>query len=357
MTERLAGEGSAALDVDALLREAVRRGASDVHIAAEAPPVLRINGALERLPWPAVPPAQAEALVRRLANPEQLGRLERDGGVDFAYGVPGLGRFRVVAYRQRGSVSLAIRPIPWRVPSLEELGAPAAVADLARRPSGLVVVAGRPGSGTSTTAAAMVDLINRERAAHVVTLEEPVEYLHRHQRGIVDQREIGLDSPSFAHGLRTAARSDPDAVLVGDLRDAETAHLSLTLAGNGRLVLAVVRQPDVAHALDYLVTLFPPEAQAQVAWQLAAVLEGGTAQALLPRADGRGRVAAFEVLVATPAVRSLVREGRRHQIPALLRAGARHGMRSLEAAARELVAEGIVRPEDVPPPPGAAREG
>ena len=349
----------AAADLDALLREATGAGASDIHVAVEVPPVLRVDGALRRCAAPPVGVGEPEAVLARLASPEQVECLRQHGEVDFSYSLPGVGRFRVAAYRQRGSISLAMRPIPWKVPELADLDAPEQVAALARRTSGLVLVTGRAGSGKSTTAAAMVDLINRERAAHVITLEDPVEFLHRHRSSIVNQREIGVDSAGFAQALRAAARSNPDVLAVGDLRDAETVALALTAAGTGQLVLAAVRQPDAVTALEYVVGLFPGEQQAQVSWQLAAVLEGAIGQVLVPRADARGRVAAFEVVLATPAVRTLVREGKRQQIPALVRAGARHGMRTLEASWLDLCARGVCSP-DAPPPfpspePGAGR--
>jgi twitching motility protein PilT len=345
--------GGWAVDVDALLRAAAEAGASDVHVAVEVPPVLRVHGALRRLDMPAVAAGEPEALLERLASPEQVERLQRCGEVDFSYSLPGVGRFRVAAYRQRGSVSLALRPIPWTVPQLEDLGAPPQAAELALRPHGLVLVAGRAGSGKSTTMAAMVDRINGERAAHVITLEDPVEFLHRHRRSIVNQREIGVDCPDFAQALRAAARSNPDVVVVGELRDAEATSLVLSAAASGQLVLAAVRQPDIAAALDFLVRLFPPEQQGQVCWQLAAVLQGALGQLLLPRADGAGRVAAYEVLLATAPVRTLLREGKAQQLPALMRAGARQGMCTLQAAWQALCAQGACDPELPPPLPAA----
>jgi len=339
------------VDLDALLRDAALAGASDIHIAVEAPPVLRVDGALIRHGQAVVSAADAEAAVRHLASAEQTQRLRTQGEVDFSYSLPGVGRFRVSAFRQRGSVSLAIRPIPSRVPDLAELGVPDGVAELARRDGGLVLVVGRAGAGKSTTLAAMVELINRERAAHVITLEDPVEYLHRHKQSLVNQREMGVDSPGFPQALRAAIRQNPDVIVIGEVREPETAALALVAASTGHLVIATVRQPDCATALDFLVGLFPAAQQAQTAWQLAAVLEGAVAQVLLPRRDGKGRVAAFEILVGTPAVRTLVRDGKRQQLPMLLRTGARHGMRALDQAWRDLVERGVVSATDPPPFP------
>lgn len=339
------------MDLDALLREATGAGASDILLAVESPPVLRVDGALLRQGEVVLSPAEAEAALDHLATTEQVERLRVQGEVDFSYSLPGVGRFRVSAFRQRGSISLALRPIPSRVPDLQELGVPEGVRELARRESGLVLVVGRAGSGKSTTLAAMVELINRERAAHVITLEDPVEYLHRHKRSLVNQREIGVDSPGFPQALRAAIRHNPDVIVVGEVREPETAGLMLVAAGTGNLVIATVRQADCATALDHLVGLFPAPQQAQIAWQLAAVLEGATAQVLLPRSDGRGRVAAFEILVGTPAVRTLIRDGKRQQLPTLLRTGARHGMRALDQAWRDLVERGLVSAAEPPPFP------
>ncbi len=337
------------LDLDALLRDATAQGASDIHVAVEVPPVLRISGALVRQGSEALTVADCDAALGHLATEEQAGRLQERGEVDFSYSLSGVGRFRVAAFRQRGSVSLAIRPIPSRLPDLRELHTPDAVVALALRPSGLIVLAGRAGSGKSTTMAAMVDCINRERAAHVITLEDPVEYLHRHRRSVINQREIGVDSLGFPQALRAALRQNPDVIVVGEVRDADTAQLALTAAGMGPLVIAVVRQPDTASALEYLVGLQPPEQQGQASWQLASVLEGAVAQVLLPRRDGAGRVAVFEVLMATPAVRTLVREGKRQQLPSLVRAGIRHGMRTLDQSWRDLVEQGLLDDGEIPP--------
>lgn len=337
------------LDLDALLRQATEAGASDIHLAVESAPILRVNGELKRQGDAVVSVADTDAALRHLAAAEHLERFHQQGEADFSYSLPGVGRFRVSAFRQRGSVSLAIRPIPSRVPDLRELGAPEGVAALARRESGLVLIVGRAGSGKSMTLAAMVELINRERAVHVITLEDPVEYLHRHKRALINQREIGVDSLGFPQALRAAIRQNPDVIVIGELREAETAAMALTAAGTGHLVIATLQQPDCAASLDYLVGLFPSEQHVQISWQLAGVLEGAVAQVLLPRRDGQGRVAAFEVLMGTPAVRTLVREGKRQQLTTLLRAGVRHGMRSLDQSWRDLVERGLLDDGEIPP--------
>ncbi len=348
--------GPSGVEIDALLREAVAAEASDLHLSAEAPPMLRVQGELIRQGEQVLSAATAERALAALAPAGVLARLAAVGEVDFSYSLPGVGRFRVAAYRQRGSVCLAIRPIPSRIPDLDELGAPPIAAGWARQRSGLVLIAGRAGAGKSTTLAAMVEAINRERSAHVIALEDPVEYLHRHKRSLVHQREIGVDSADFPQALRAAMRQNPDVIVVGEVREAETAASVLLAAETGHLVLATVRQPDCARSLDFLVELFPTAQQSQVAWQLAGVLEGAMAQVLLPRRDGAGRAAVFEVLVGTPAVRTLIRDGKRPQLPALLRTGVRHGMRTLDQAWRELVARGVLDGDEPPPfplPPSA----
>lgn len=308
----------------------------------------RVSGALVREAGAVLTVADCEAAIAHLALPVQRERLDRFGEADFSYSLRGVGRFRVAAFRQRGSISLAIRPIPSQIPDLPDLNAPEGVGSLALRESGLVVVAGPAGSGKSTTVAAMIDRINSQRAAHVITLEDPVEYLHRHRQSVINQREIGVDSQDFARAVRAALRQNPDVIVIGDLRDAETVQTALSAAGTGQLVIAVVRQPDTASALEYIVGLFPSDQHGQISWQLATVLEGAVAQTLLPRRGG-GRVAAFEVLIATPPVRTLVRDGKRAQLTALLRAGARYGMRSLDQSWRELVEKGLVDDADLPP--------
>jgi twitching motility protein PilT len=343
------GAGSAArgLDVDRLLQEAVRLRASDVHLTVESPPVVRVDGRLRALGGPPLTVADTRAALAHLASPEQRSRVESAGECDFSYSLPGVGRFRVNAYRQRGSIGLALRTIASQVPTFADLGLPGAVADVVRRPSGLVLVVGRAGSGRSSTLAAMIDLINSEQSLHVVTLEDPIEYLHRHKRSVVNQREIGVDSHSFAVALRAALRQDPDVILVGEVRDAETIATALTAAETGRLVLAAAVALDAAQAIERLAEVFPPNQQEQVRLQLSGALQAVVAQRLLPRRDGRGRVAAVEVLVATPAVRNLIREGKDHQLHSLIQAGAKHGMLSMETSLRELYERGLVEADEL----------
>jgi len=338
--------GHAALSVIQWLREAMACQASDVHLTVESPPVLRVDGKLIRLGEENLTPKDVEAALAELASPATLKRFEECGDADFSYSAAGFGRFRVNAYRQRGSVALAVRIIPPRVKTLAELGLPGAVAELARRDSGLVIVTGPTGSGKSTTLAAMIDLINSETASHIITLEDPIEYLHHHRRSIVHQREVGTDVPTFIAGLRAALREDPDVIMIGELRDIDSMETALRAAETGHLVLASMHTGDAVAAVDRIIDLFPPHQQQQARVQLAACLQGVVAQQLLPLAARPGRVAACEIMIATPAVRNLIRENKTHQLPSLIQTGARYGMRQMEASIKELLAAGLVAPED-----------
>ncbi|MCR4419642.1 MAG: type IV pilus twitching motility protein PilT [Clostridia bacterium] len=335
------------MDLDAVLREAVQLGASDVHITIGLPPVFRIHGELRRQEHlPVVTPAMAEGVLRHLVSEELYRRFQESGDMDFAYSLAGVGRFRVNAFRQRGSVGLAMRLINTRIPSLEELELPPIVAELSRRTKGLVLVTGPTGSGKSTTLAAMVGLINQERACHIVTLEDPIEYVHRHGKSIINQREIGSDTESFGRALRAALREDPDVIMVGEMRDLETISTAITAAETGHLVLASLHTASATQTVDRIIDVFPPHQQSQVRVQLADTLEGIVAQQLLTRADRSGRVVAVEILVATPAVRNLIREGKSHQLLSVMQTGARYGMCTMEASVRELVRQGKVGAEE-----------
>lgn len=330
------------LDLEALLRRAVAAGASDVHLSAGAPPMLRVDGRLQPLGEERLPAAQVAAAFERLAGEEHRRQLAAAGQVAFSFGLAGVARFRVHAFRQRGSVALALRVIPGRVPTLAELGLPSVLGELALRPAGLVLVAGAPGSGKSTTLAALVRHVNEHRAAHVITLEHPIEYLHGHERSLVNQREVGQDAPDFASALRGALRQDPDVIVLDALPDAETISAMLLAAETGRLVLAGVHATGAAQAVDRLVEAFPPHGQPQVRLQLAATLQGVVAQQLVPRADRPGRVPAVEVLVATPAARNLIREGKTHQLPSVIQTGTRLGMVAMDRSLADLLERGLI---------------
>ncbi|MEW6172710.1 MAG: type IV pilus twitching motility protein PilT [Bacillota bacterium] len=356
-------------DIHMLLNLAVEQKASDIHLTVAVPPVFRINGELVPLSldmegqlMPRLMGSElkgedeeiqtltredVEDLVRQLMTEQQLKRFAEFGEVDFAYGVSGLGRFRINCFKQRGSPAVAIRVLNTRVPAITDLGLPDVLAHLARRPRGLVLVTGAAGSGKSTTLAAMVNLINRERRCHILTLEDPIEYLHRHNRSIVNQREIEDDTRSFATALRAALREDPDVIMVGEMRDLETTAITVTAAETGHLVLATMHTPNAALTIDRIIDVFPPHQQGQVRIQLAGALQGIIAQQLLPRADKKGRVVAVEVLIATPAVRNLIREGKTQQIPTLVQTGSRYGMISFDQSLKSLCTRGFITKEQM----------
>lgn len=332
--------------MDRLLREALARKASDLHITVGLPPVLRINGELAPLATPGLTPADTRALLEELAGSDLITKFLQQGEADFAYALRGLGRFRVNAFMQRGSVAIALRVMNERVPTLAELGHPEILTTMARKPRGLVLVTGPTGSGKSTTLAAMIALINSERACHIITLEDPIEFLHPHGKSIVNQREINMDSRSFASALRAALREDPDVILVGEMRDTETIATALTAAETGHLVLATLHTGDAAQTIDRIIDAFPAHQQQQVRLQLSLTLQGVVVQQLLPRLDGSGRVAALEILVLTPAVRNLIRESKTQQLGMVLQTGAKAGMQTMETSLRDLVRLGTVAYEE-----------
>ncbi|CEP66032.1 Pilus retraction protein PilT [Moorella glycerini] len=330
------------IDIEIILRAAAAAGASDVHLSVGLPPVFRVHGELQvQRQWEPLDSGMTAGLVRPIVG-ERWEVLQERGEIDLAYSLPGVSRFRVNVFHQRGSVGAAIRLIPRDIPNLETLGLPPVVAELAERQHGLVLVTGPTGSGKSTTLAAMVDKINRERSCHIITLEDPIEYLHQHRRSIVNQREVGSDTQSFASALRAALRQDPDVILVGEMRDLETIATAITAAETGHLVLATLHTSSAIQSVDRIIDVFPPHQQGQVRIQLADTLEGVITQQLLPRADRKGRVAAVEVLIATPAVKNLIREGKTHQIVSSMQTGARYGMQTMDMALRQLVTRGVI---------------
>lgn len=328
--------------IDELLKKAVEAGASDLHLSVGIAPTVRVNGQLQPLEDTKLRPADTEQLALSVLPPEYKETLLETGQVDFSYGISGLGRFRVNVYRQRDTLALAFRLIPVSVSTLEELGLPPILEELALRPNGLVLVTGPTGSGKSTTLAAMVDRINTKCSYHIVTIEDPIEYLHSHKQSIVNQREVGSDTVSFAAALRAALRQDPDVILVGEIRDLETISTALTAAETGHLVLATLHTTDVAQTVNRIIDVFPPYQQQQVRVQLADVLQGIVAQQLVTKKDGSGRIPVLEILVATPAIRNLVREGKTHQIRSAIQTGARVGMQTKEKALYDLYHRGLI---------------
>ena len=320
-----------------VMLETMRQGASDLHLTAGSPPLIRIRGQLKALDAPKLTPQAAREVVYSILTDEQRKRLETDWQIDFAYSLPGAARFRVNAYFQRASIGAAFRLIPSEMPRLDSLALPPVLRDFTRKPRGFVLVTGPTGSGKSTTLAAMLDVINEERHEHIMTIEDPIEFLHRHKSCIVNQRELGADAKSFGLALKAALRQDPDVILVGEMRDLETISTALTAAETGHLVFATLHTQDTAQTVDRIVDVFPPEQQQQVRVQLSVALQGIVTQQLLPTADGQGRAVAAEILVPTPAVRNLIREGKTHQIYSALQTGGSHGMQTMDAALADLV--------------------
>jgi twitching motility protein PilT len=292
---------------DALLAEAAAKRASDLHLRVGQPPLVRINGELERwISSPLTTSEELDALISTWLDADQLTRLDRTQEVDFAWSLPGVGRCRASVFRERGHLAVALRLIPAHIPALDTLGLPASVAALANESRGLVLVTGATGSGKSTTLAALVAAINRSRAVHILTIEDPIEFIHQDQRAVVSQREVGIDVPSYSAGLKSALRQDPDVILLGELRDAETIETALVAAETGHLVLSTLHTLDAPETINRIVSVFPPHHQGQIRHQLARVLRAAISQRLLPRADGQGRALAAEVMVSTPYIRDCI---------------------------------------------------
>jgi twitching motility protein PilT len=322
-----------------VLLEVMERNASDLHLTAGSPPMLRHHGKLHAMDYPRLTPQVTREVIYSILTNDQRQKLETDWQIDLAYSIPGKARFRVNAYFQRASLSAAFRLIPHEMPSLRSLGVPPVLEEFTKKPRGFVLVTGPTGSGKSTTLAAMLDLINETRQEHILTIEDPIEFLHKHKKCIVNQRELGADAQSFSLGLKAALREDPDVILVGEMRDLETIATALTAAETGHLVFATLHTQDTAQTVDRIVDVFPPDQQQQVRVQLSVALQGIVTQQLLPKADGQGRVVGCEVLVPTPAVRNLIREGKTHQIYSALQTGGRFGMQTMDAALVQLVRE------------------
>jgi twitching motility protein PilT len=326
-----------------LLIEVLDRGCSDLHISAGARPTLRVNGSLDQMDdRPVMTPPVIQRMLYAILTQKQREKFEEELELDFAYAVPGKARFRVNLYRQRDALGAAFRLIPYEIKALEELGIPPSIANFAMLPRGFVLVTGPTGSGKSTTLASLVDLANRNRRDHIMTVEDPIEFLHRHKSCLVNQREVGEDTWSFQNALKHVLRQDPDIILVGEMRDLETISVALTAAETGHLVFATLHTQDAAQTIDRVIDVFPPHQQQQIRVQLAGALQGVVCQTLAKTADGRGRAAATEVLVATPAVRNLIREGKTHQIYSALQAGAKHGMHTIDQHLSELVKAGRI---------------
>jgi twitching motility protein PilT len=334
---------SAALSIDTLLEQTVARNASDLHMTAGTPPAIRVRGRIQALD--SVAPLTADdlqQLLYRILSSEQQKHLEIKRQIDLAYSVPGLARFRVNVYFQRGTLGAAFRLIPHELKTLEELGLPPSLHVLAEKPRGIVLVTGPTGSGKSTTLAAMIDEINRTRSEHILTIEDPIEFLHRHKRCIVNQREIGPDAVSFAEALRGALRQDPDVILLGEMRDLETIGTALTAAETGHLVFGTVHTQSAPSTIDRLIDVFPAAQQEQIRIQIAGTLQGVVTQTLLPTADGNGRAPAIEILLPDDAVRNLIRQAKVEQIYSVMQTSTGRGMQTMEQSLAELVLRGVI---------------
>ncbi len=333
MTATAAPAAPMTVNLRSLLEEMIQRNASDLHITAGERPKLRIDGDITNSKAEHVlNPKDTLQLAYSILTENQKKRFEIDDELDFSFGLQNLARFRGNCFKQRGCVSLVIRQIPFSIKTFEELGLPAAVAKMAERPRGMVLVTGPTGSGKSTTLAAMIDKINRERKGHIITVEDPIEFIHKHQSCIVNQREVGTDTKSFANALKYALREDPDIILVGELRDLETIAAAITIAETGHLCLATLHTNSAAEAINRIIDVFPSYQQSQVRAQLAFVLEGIVTQTLLPKARGTGRAMAAEILVVTPAIRALIRDDKVHQIYSQMQSGKKFGMQTLNDA-------------------------
>jgi twitching motility protein PilT len=328
------------------LFDAIKAGASDLHVTVGLPPMIRVHGKVQPLEYPALTPNATREMIYDVLSDEQRQRLENDWELDIAYTLPRTARFRVNVYFQRGSLGAAFRTIPEKIPSFEELGIPKAVEQMAEKPRGLVLVTGPTGSGKSTTLASMVDKINEQRHEHIMSVEDPIEFLHDHKNCIVNQREVNQDTKSFAEALKHILRQDPDVILVGEMRDLETISLAITAAETGHLVFATLHTQDAPQTVDRIIDVFPSHQQTQVRAQLAIALQGIVTQTLVPQRDGKGRVIACEILVPTPGIRNLIREGKNHQIYSAMQTGGKFGMQTMDAALVELVREGEISREE-----------
>lgn len=331
--------------IDDLLLNAMQRKASDLHLTVGVSPKCRINGELVDMEFDSLMPEDMEKLVLPIIPQRLMDTLHSSGEVDFSYSIPTVGRYRANVFKQRGSFALVMRIINSTIPNPEMLGLPASVIELTKKKRGLVLVTGPTGSGKSTTLASLIDIINTNYCGHIITLEDPIEYLHRHKKSIVNQREIGTDSISFANALRVVLREDPDVILVGEMRDFETIEVAITAAETGHLVFSTLHTLGAVSTIDRIIDVFPPHQQQQIRVQLSAVLEGVISQQLIPTSDGRGRAAAFEVMLPNPAIRSLIREGKNHQIASFIQTNKRLGMQLMDDALYELYLKGKINRE------------
>ena len=330
------------IHVDDLLRLVVERGASDLHLSVGVPPIIRIDGQLMPTNFDKLNAQDSQRLVYDILTDEQIQRFESTLELDFSYSVAKVSRFRVNAYRDKNTVAVAFRVIPARIPTIKELGLPSILEDLTRKPRGLVLVTGPTGSGKSTTLAAMVNQINSERSVHIITIEDPIEYMHQHKFSVVNQRELGMDTKSFSNALRSALREDPDVIMVGEMRGLDTISTAITCAETGHLVFATLHTNNAPQTVDRIVDVFPPEQQEQIRFMLSNNLEAVLCQQLLPRAGMPGRVCAMEIMIASAAIRNLIREAKAHQLTSSIQTSANMGMQTMDQSLRDLYTRGVI---------------
>ncbi len=330
------------MDLVDILVQVLDLNASDLHLSVGIPPTVRVHGHLTHLPYPPLTPTETRDLIYSILTQDQRQKLETDWEIDFSYSVPARARFRVNAYFQRNSLGAAFRLVPLNILTIDGLGLPKVIHTFSQKPRGFVLVTGPTGSGKSTTLAAIIDEINSNRSEHIMTIEDPIEFLHQHKSCMINQREVGTDTKGFGRALKSVLRQDPDVILVGEMRDLETIQTSLTAAETGHLVFATLHTQDCPQSIDRMIDVFPPHQQEQIRVQIASTIQGIVTQQLLPRRDGRGRVAACEVLVPTPAVRNLVREGKTHQIYTVMQTGSKFGMQTMDFALADLVRRKLI---------------
>ena len=331
------------IKLEELLRKTIEKDASDLHLAVDSPPVIRINEKLIPLGNKPLTDVDTKELAYSILSEEQRKTFERESELDLSLGIKGLSRFRVNVFKQKDSIAVAIRAIPYKIKTFEELGLPVEViTSLTALPKGLVLVTGATGSGKSTTLASMVDRINETRPCHIITVEDPIEYVHNHKKGLINQREVGSDTHSFVNALKYVLRQDPDVILIGEMRDLETMAIALTAAETGHLVFATLHTNDATQSINRLIDVFPPHQQNQIRIQLSFVLQAILSQQLIPRADEKGRVLALEVMVITPAIRSMIRESKTHQLYSVIQTGGKFGMRTMNQSLYELVQRRLI---------------
>ena len=330
------------VEMDELLQLVVDEGVSDLHLEVGAPPVIRLHGDMTPLDLPELRPEDTEQLIKSIASPKHIQQIGEKGGSDFGFAFGDQARFRVSAFRQKGFLGAVLRQIPNKMLTFEQIGLPPSIKDLLYRPRGLILVTGPTGSGKSSTLASLLNIINEERACHIITVEDPIEFYHKHKKSIVIQREIGADVPTFAEALRRALRQDPDIIMVGELRDLETIEAAVSAAETGHLVFGTLHTTGAARTVDRIVDAFPTNQQMQIRTQLAAGLVAVISQVLCPRIDKGGRVAAFEIMISTPSIQALIRDGKTFRITSDIQTGAKYGMNTLDSHLLELYQKKII---------------